>query len=798
MTSNDQTKAASERLDEGCFLAHSSNDDGAGVAELLREHLRRVADRAARFAAAFGADQQARAAGILHDLGKYGDQFQERLRNPRKRGRDHWTVGALAALRSQNLGLFPALAIAGHHAGLGLLLKASDLCREMLEALKTDPQKDRFTETDLQVLRDRFAKDGLEWPQIKQGLVPTGRFAADMLDVRMLFSALVDADFLETEAHFNGDARTPYRPRIDGPRLDIDRAIDALDCYVARVRQEFRNVPMAAARMSLYRACIAAAERPPGLFTLSAPTGAGKTLAMLAFALHHARTHNLRRVVLVMPFLNIIDQTAQVYRDIFSQKNGFDDHTVLEHHSVADHGDATSADGAEDDAAAKARLLTENWDSPIILTTSVQFFESLFSDRPSRCRKLHRLAQSVILFDEVQTLPLKLAVPTLAALSRLADAAGPYRATVVFATATQPAFDALDTRVRGEFAAPGWQPIEIVPAGETPALYTAAAGRVRIEWRHKPPIDLDDLAHRLEGHPRVLCIVNLKRHAARLAATLRDRGTEGLLHLSTNMCPAHRAKVLETVNLRLREGSPIRLVATQCVEAGVDLDFPVVYRALAPLEAIAQAAGRCNRHGCGEPGRVVVFKPQDDRSLYPPGYGEAVDATESFLAYLSGQTGLDTTEVLNSPERLRDYFRHFYQLSGRASTERDDERRLLDAIRAGDFREVASLYKLIPRDTIQVLVPYDLQAFQELVTESRKLRHSSPGSVREWCRRAAPYAVGLFRPRDDASIIPFLEPVQFGHRPPKWWEAEWFVATREINYDPLVGVSEPVKDLWIV
>jgi len=780
--------------DNAHFLAHSPNDDGAGVAELLSEHLRRVADRAARFAASFGADQQARAAGILHDLGKYADQFQRRLHDPRERGRDHWTVGALAALTSRDLGLFPALAIAGHHAGLGLLLNAPDLCREMLDALKN--HRDKFTSTDRELLLRRFAADGCELPGVNRGLALTDRFAADMLDVRMLYSALVDADFLETEAHFDGDAQTPHRPRCDGPVLDLDQAIAALDRYVAHVRQAFHGVPMASAREALYRECVTAAEKPHRLFTLSAPTGAGKTLAMLAFALHHTRAHGMRRVILVMPFLNIIDQTVGVYRNIFGLEHGFDAHTVLEHHSLAGRRDEPSEDGTEDSTRNKARLLTENWDAPIVLTTTVQFFESLFADRPSQCRKLHRLARSVILFDEVQTLPPKLAVATLAALSRLADTAGPYHASVVFATATQPAFDALDQRVRTEFAAHGWQPVEIVSDGAP--LYATAAGRVRIEWDHKIPTDLDDLASRLQEHDQMLCIVNLKRHAARVAGTLRDRGIEGLLHLSTNMCPAHRVKVLETVNSRLREGLPVRLVATQCVEAGVDLDFPVVYRALAPLEAIAQAAGRCNRHGRGALGHVIVFKPQDDRSLYPPGYREAVDATESFLAVLSGQADLGATEILNSPERLRAYFRHFYGLSGRATSERDDERALLEAIRAGDFPEVARLYKLIQQDSIQVVVPYDRTAFEQLVAESTELPRSRPDRVRDWCHRAAPYAVGLYRPRDVAPIIPYLEPVQFGHRDLESWEAEWFVALPGLEYDPLLGVSDRVENLWIV
>ncbi len=374
------------------YLAHSPNDDGAGVAELLGDHLRRVAERAAGFAAAFGAGQQARAAGLLHDLGKYGDQFQRRLRNPSERGRDHSTVGALAALTSRDFRLLPALAIAGHHAGLDVLLELRRACRQMLDALKSHPEK--FTSADRQMLLKRFTADGLGLPQLDQGLVPTGQFAADMLDVRMLFSALVDADFLETEAHFNGDARTPRRPRREGPSLDAGRAILAFQRHLGAVRHTHRDAPMADAREALYSACVAAAARPQGLYTLSAPTGAGKTLAMLAFALHHAKARGLRRIVVVMPFLNILDQTADVYRAVFSPANGFVPHTVLEHHSLADQG-ARPPDGATEDGAWNmSRLLVENWDAPVILTTTVQFFESLLSARPSRCRKLHRLARS--------------------------------------------------------------------------------------------------------------------------------------------------------------------------------------------------------------------------------------------------------------------------------------------------------------------------------------------------------------------------------------------------------------------
>ena len=390
------------------YLAHSPNDNGAGVPELLRDHLQAVADRAARFAAAFGADEQARAAGLLHDLGKYADQFLRRLSDPREPGRDHWTVGAaLLAATARDLGIIPAITIAGHHTGLRQhALAVVGLCREIRDALARN--RDDFTETNLGLLGQRFTNDGFTLPEVNCGLTISAQreqFAADMLDVRMLFSALVDADFLETETHFSGDARTPRRPRPEGPAIDLDKAIAALEEHVERIRRRFHGVPMAAARESLYAQCVGAAACPPGLFSLSAPTGSAKTLAMLAFALHHARSHGLRRVVLVMPFLNIIEQTAAIYRQIFSSERGFDPNTILEHHSLAHCGDRPQSHDEADYDESLRGLLVENWDAPVILTTNVQLLESLMAERPSRCRELHRLAQTGFLFDERQTLP---------------------------------------------------------------------------------------------------------------------------------------------------------------------------------------------------------------------------------------------------------------------------------------------------------------------------------------------------------------------------------------------------------
>ena len=652
---------------------------------------------------------------------------------------------------------------------------------------------------------ERFTADGMKLPQTLDGLVPAVVHAADMLDVRMLFSALVDADFLETEAHFAGNARCPYRSRMDGAAIDIDGSIVALDRYLMEIRNKHNGSPMSAAREKLFQDCLKVSSQPQGLFTLSAPTGAGKTLAMLAFALHHARTHGLRRIIVVMPFLNIIDQTAQIYRELFSEQEGFDPYTVLEHHSLADHYDTPLDDGINEQGEEKGdgaspRLLAENWDAPIILTTNVQLLESLMADRPSRCRKLHRLAQSVILCDEVQTLPPTLAVATLATLSRLSDPAGPYHTTVVFSTATQPAFDAFNQRIVPDFAARGWLPTEMV--SDIQSFYAAAADRVHVQWRHNVAIPLDDLAAQLQTHEQVLCIVNLKRHAAALIASLRESGINnrrGLLHLSTNMCPVHREETLRAVRSRLELGQPVCLIATQCVEAGVDLDFPIVYRALAPLDAIAQAAGRCNRHGRGPQGQVIVFKPHDNRALYPPGYEEAVDATESFLNYLATQKNLEVTEILGDPEQLRNYYRRFYRLTGRDSAENDEEKLLLNAIRSGNFAEVAQRYKLIKNDSIRVLTPYQPKVFTQLRDEIEQTEHFSLDFIRDWIRRASPHAINLFRPEDIDPIASYLQPIQFSHRRTvEAWEADWFYTLPDVKYDPLLGISTEVEKLWIV
>lgn len=781
------------------YLAHSENR--GGLCEPLRDHLSAVASRAAAFASACDGKDQGRAAGLLHDLGKYARRFQRRVKGESDaRAGDHAMLGAILALQCyKSLGCMPAAAILGHHGGLDVLQRDwSDWLRRLCEHVHQHPEK--VTEPDLAALLERFRKDGFELPNASVGLRPNNHDADDMLDTRMLFSALVDADFLETEAHFEGDAYTPRRERSAGPLLEPVKALTAVEEHIARLQAGGdADSPMNAARATLHQQCLTAADRPTGLFTLSAPTGSGKTLSMLAFALKHASVHGLRRIVLVMPYLNIIDQTVGLYRDLFNPEAGFPDNYVLEDHSLA--GRDAEDNGTRDEDKTR-RLLAENWDAPIVLTTTVRCLESLLSNRPSDCRKLHRLAKSVLLFDEVQTIPKELAVGTLGAISRLSERFG---STVVFATATQPAFDHLDGAVE-EIAQSGWKPRPVVPTEAEAELFAASSGRTKIRWEQDSPLSLDALADRLAGEQaeQWMCIVNIKRHAQELFGLLRSRGAEGLVHLSTSMCPMHRERVLADIRERLDTGRPVRLVSTQCVEAGVDVDFAVVYRAMAPLEAVAQAAGRCNRHGRRPGGgRVHVFKPTDDegRTPCPPGaYATAASVTETFVGRLLSE-GHRGEALIHDPELIQRYYRELYELTGTGQAGDGREKELRKAMECLDFQAVANVYRLIPDASINILVDYDEAEFQRLRDEMDEIRSRSlrrPGELRKWIAAARRMSVGhLFRAGRDAPILQHLDPVHFG-RPTGEGKADWYIALRDLKYDNDLGLIEPDELTCIV
>ncbi|MDP2830200.1 MAG: CRISPR-associated helicase Cas3' [Sulfuricellaceae bacterium] len=745
------------------IYAHSANANGDW--HPLAQHLVSVAGLAENFASLAAWAEEARLAGLLHDLGKYADRFQARLHG-KDSGLDHWSQGASLAL-TEFRAVAAALAIEGHHIGLQRGDK-SGLRRLQPDRLAAALPPGRFlSDPDLNHLQSRADADGLVFGKPTTLAVKSfERAVATMLDVRLLFSCLVDADFLDTEAHFDGDAQGK-RPRPEGPKLDAVAALAALDAYMAGLRTATgAQEKVRQARETLWSAATLAGQMETGQFTLTAPTGSGKTLAMLKFALEHAARHGLKRIVLAVPFLTVIEQTARIYRAVFK---AFPDNFVLEHHSLAGLGVEAEQRDAEGAGERQRRLLAENWDVPIVLTTNVQLLESLFSNRPSACRKLHNLMESVILFDEAQSLPSHLAVPTLAALSHLSSV---YRSSVVFATATQPAFDTLHEAVANH-AVRGWQPREAVP--EHPALF-AALERVAVSWpKTGEKRTWAQLAAELRDTEQVLVVVNLKRHALALLNELA--GTEGVFHLSTNLCADHRRTVLNRVRERLKHGKICRLISTQCVEAGVDLDFPLVYRALAPLEAIAQAAGRCNREGRMDGmGSVVVFEPSEEenwRRRYPThAYYQAAEVTRTLLK-LHGS--LD----INDPGLFRDYYRRLYDLNNPAS----QNPALNEAITALDFPEIAKCYRLIDQSAIQVLVPWAdrWEEFDTLRAEAER-----EGISVGWMRRAQGLAVSVYRSNDGAPAWAIPAKLRRGIGT----SDEWFILEGDY-YDDTLGLNPP-------
>jgi CRISPR-associated endonuclease/helicase Cas3 len=575
------------------YYAHTAEDpDGNPLPEkhwqLLSDHLRKVAERAAGFAAPFGATDWARLAGQWHDLGKYSAEFQAYLtaaadsdaEEGPSHGPDHSTAGAqhAAGTLPRGLGNLLAYVIAGHHSGLADGVSTSETC---LEGRLKKPVKNwaSFASPSLLTIRPPVPPSDL-----LDGTKPNPENAARLATfLRFIFSALIDADRLDTEAFCSPDKaliRQVARPslaeleaRLLGylAALDTSRATNAVNTERASVRE----------------ACLRAAELSPGFFSLTVPTGGGKTLSSLAFALRHARLHGLRRVVYAIPFTSIVEQNAQVFRDALG------DDAILEHHCNFEPplGYDTSA----------RQLAVENWDSPLIVSTNVQLFESLFAARPSRCRKLHNLARSVIILDEAQSIPVEFLAPCLFLLRELVRT---YGCTVVLCTATQPAI-----QCRSDFPIGIDGVREIV--SEPNALFRNLA-RVRSERRGK--LAPAELAAEIAAERQVLSIVRTRREAAELFQLLPDDGTR--FHLSGQMCAVHRTQVLDAIRARLLRGEPCRLVSTNLIEAGVDVDFPVVFRALAGLDAIAQAAGRCNRGGLlnarGKLGRLVIYGTPDE------------------------------------------------------------------------------------------------------------------------------------------------------------------------------------------
>ena len=668
-------------MDTYAYLAHLTED---GRTQTILEHLKGTASLCSAFAAAFDAEAQGQLAGMAHDIGKYSAAFQRRLHGGPKV--DHASAGAFECLKAQQLAA--AFAISGHHGGLPDGGSRGDAAG----AGTFWGRINRASQGNLEgyhAWQSEFSLPHANTPAF------AGTRLEGMFFTRMLFSCLVDADYTDTGAFMDN---SPYLPASSSSMEELWRR---LETYVSGWFPPKGALNMQ--RCVILEQCMSAgAQYGPGLFTLTVPTGGGKTVASLSFALAQAKARRMKRIVYVIPYTSIIEQTAQAFREILGDEN------VLEFHS------GVQFDQQEDDASSpEAAPLTrsvETWDVPVIVTTAVQFFESLYACQPSKCRKLHNLAQSVLIFDEAQMLPLPYLRPCVWAIAQLVRH---YGASAVLCTATQPALDPIFQEFAPEI------PIrEICPMAE--AHWESFR---RVSFQQAGTLSWMDLAARLQQQEQVLCVVNTRRAAREVFHQLSGPGN---FHLSTLMYPAHRRRILDEIRRRLRDGLPCRVVSTSLIEAGVDVDFPAVYRELSGLDSILQAAGRCNREGKRPPedSIVTIFQGEDP----PPRLFET--------SIGAGKIVLDHCQDVSSRAAIHTYFSTLLDLKG---AEAQDAHHILLLMESEffPFRTVAERFHLIESPTTTVYLP--LEEGAGLVELLRSGQYS-----RTLYRRLGQYGVSVY------------------------------------------------------
>ncbi|MEG2679029.1 MAG: CRISPR-associated helicase Cas3', partial [Oscillospiraceae bacterium] len=648
----------------GTYIAHRREVDGEE--QSILDHLSNTAERAQAFAAAFGAGEEGYRCGMLHDIGKYSEAFQRRIRGGSEKT-DHSTAGAQEAAK---LGDVPAaFCIAGHHGGL------PDGGRG-----KVDPVGSPTLAGRLKKVVEPYS------PGRGEVRVPSGSplpsFAksgfSSSFYTRMLFSCLVDADFLDTEAFMRPGGMTR------GAYLPLATLLDRLNAYVAPWLSP--NGELNRMRCDVLHACLAGDKLPPGLYKLTVPTGGGKTVSSAAFALSHGAKKGKERVIYVIPYVSIIEQTVKNFREIFGEDQ------------VVAHYAGTEPEEREDavtPAEIARRLATENWDAPIIVTTAVQFFESLFANKTSRCRKLHNVAESVVIFDEAQMLPVPYLRPCIAAIAELVQN---YGTTAVLCTATQPALDALLA--------------EFLPGQAVPELCPNVAEIFpkfrRVRYETLGTLALDALTERLANHGQVLCIVNRRKDAQGIG---RGLPREGSFCLTTLMTPIHRQETLEVIRRRLKDKLPCRVVATSLIEAGVDVDFPLVYREESGLDSLVQAAGRCNREN---------ERPVEDSMVYSFRTEQAAPAM--FAQNINAaRAALEQGACPEDPKTQKRYFEILYKTKGPLAL---DQKQILPALAGKSqygtlpFASVAADFRLIETAAVALYIPQGKGA--ELIAELRR------------------------------------------------------------------------------
>ncbi|MBQ8093231.1 MAG: CRISPR-associated helicase Cas3' [Clostridia bacterium] len=639
------------------YIGHTSED---GRVQLLKDHLYGVSVLAKKFAEPFGGEEHAGRIGLLHDAGKYSMQGQKRMKDPAHTPKvDHSTAGAQIC-RTEYQDLIGACVISGHHGGMSDLGNNASIEGDgtLLGRLKKE-------------LSGALGYEAF-WTEIRP---PKGNVIAKWLSnkpfqiqmyTRMLFSCLVDADYLDTEAFmYNGRIDRGEYETISELRIKLERKISPWLSKPANELNEKRN--------GILRDCIRAGNGERGLYTLTVPTGGGKTIASLAFGLGHASYNNMTRIIYVIPYTSIIEQNAQVFKDILGDEN------VIEHHSNIWQKD--DRNDAEEAMEKRRQLATENWDAPVIVTTAVQFFESLFSNKPSKCRKLHNISNSVVIFDEAQMLPVQYLQPCINVIAELVNS---YQVTAVLCTATQPSLNKLFDNYYQQMKKQ-CRPKEICEDTLNLQQYFR-----RVVYERRGRIEEDEVCADLQEKDQVLCIVNTRKTAQNVFSKLPENGR---FHLSTLMTPYHRTVTLKEIRRRLSSGETCRVLSTSLIEAGVDVDFPEVWRELSGLDSILQAAGRCNREGKNkkENSKVVIFS-LDGR------YVKKIEPNIEAARYV-----MDTFENFDEDDAIKTYFDELYRMISRSVESKD----ILDMCRKMEFESLAGAFHIIDSNMMTVYMSSD-------------------------------------------------------------------------------------------
>jgi len=778
------------------LVAHTPPDEEPDKWQSMHEHTNNVAQLAAAFAKPFGAEELALWCGWLHDVGKYSDDFQKYLRDcaagvPRKPGSaEHKCAGTKLArvVFPGYLGVMASACVLGHHGGL----QERDAS---IEAIARAEQEQRDLVSVIDCARADFPSLNDSPP------TPANLRCFDNLPIkeqdryryiemlsRFVFSCLVDADSLDTEKHFQPTvayARTAatLTQVVGGWLATLKDNQEELQTGAQREAKTDKARAVNRVRSEVYAACLAAAPNVPGVFTLTVPTGGGKTRSSLAFALAHAAAHagtpcKRSRIIYAIPYTSIVDQTAREFGRVLGPD------AVVEHHSAVEARDETKngKDSEEDKQVEDAReqrkrLASDNWAVPLVVTTTVQLFESLFGRQTGKCRKVHNLADSIVILDEVQTLPPFLLTPLLDGLKTLVERFG---ATVVLCTATQPAITGDTPFLKGL-----GEPHPII-APDKRAEHFKTLRRVTYRPIKDEQWDWARTAQEItDKNESVLAVLNTKKDALALLKTLREQKVGNVQHLSTYLCNAHRRVVLEGVKDDLKSGRRVYLVATQVIEAGVDIDFPHVFRAKGPLDRIIQAAGRCNREGerDWENSEVVIFDPLDGTA--PPGvYQTAIGTAWPSII----KAGFD----FDDPDVATAYFAALYGNLGRDALDKYG----VQVLRAKlNFPEVARQVRLIQDDTFPVLVPchnknvpgitrnkkpFNNAEFDQFVDALRERRDAGKSPTRDQWREIQPFTVALFRKdveRHSSTLETLVEDQLY------LWRA---------TYDPILGIGDQV------